>query len=120
MTANHGRGTRRVRRDGQNTRVTQEPAAMTLLVHGDSPKLTAVHVRDPIMFSEPLVEKRIVGLNQIKHTAILTQNAVEEKLCLLPHRLSKVVVKVRKQTHIRNDGFQVAKIKPLTCKVLNQ
>ena len=61
---------------------------------GDAPESFAVHVGDPIMSCESLVEKCVVCIEEIENAAILSNNAFKEELGLLLERLAQVVIEV--------------------------
>ena len=67
----------------------------------DAAEAAAVDVRNAVVLREPLVEERVVGLQQVEHAAVLAQDALEEQLRLLPERLPQVVVEVREQPQVR-------------------
>src|SRR5262245_23930152 len=69
------------------------------------------------MLREPLVEKRVVGTQQIAHASVLAQNAVDEELGLLAKRLTEVVVEVGIQANVRVDRCEVAQPEPLPGEV---
>src|SRR5262249_35597092 len=93
---------------------------MTFAVQRNSAELTAVHVRDPIVFGEPLVEKRVVGFQKIEDAAVLAHDILEEQLRFLPQRLPQIVVNIGKESNVGNDQIEVAKIEPLPPEVSYQ
>ena len=67
----------------------------------DAAEAAAVDVRDAVVLREPLVEERVVRLQQVEHAAVLAQDALEEQLRLLAERLPQVVVEVGEQPQVR-------------------
>src|SRR5262245_22079503 len=63
----HRRGTVGIRGDRQKTPVPEDSAAAGRfrLVEHDASKMTAVDVGDAVMTGEPLVEERVVGIQQL-------------------------------------------------------
>src|SRR4051812_29495978 len=80
VAANHGGGARGVRSDRQDAAVAEQAAAMALVVERDAAELAAEDVRNSIVLREPLVEKRVVGLQKIEHAAVFTQDALKKQL----------------------------------------
>src|SRR6185503_11055306 len=95
VSTNHGRGAGRVGGDHQNASLTKQSATMALFVNANPAKPSAVHVGNPIVFCETLIEIGMVRLDQIENAAILAKHARKEQLCLLPERLPQIVVKIR-------------------------
>src|SRR5439155_14936838 len=79
-SANHRRSPRRVGRDRQYTAVPQQSATLAVRSERHAPEAAAVDVRNPVVLCQSLVEKRVVRLDEVEHTAIFTQNAVHEQL----------------------------------------
>ena len=73
--AQHRRRAVRIRRDGQDAALTEQPAPHAV-GEGDAPEVAAVHVRDPVVAGEPLVHERVVRGDQIDDAAILAQLAI--------------------------------------------
>ena len=86
-------------------------------VERDAAEAAAVDVRDAVVLGEPLVEERVVRLEQVEHAAVLAQDALEEQLRLLAERLPQVVVEVGEQPQVRRDRFEVAQVQPLPGEV---
>ena len=79
----------------------QQSAATGIWQKTDPPKMIAANIAHAIVFGQTLVQKRVIGLQQIKYAAVLINNTGEKQLGFAPHGLSKIVVEVRKQTHVR-------------------
>src|SRR5262245_12387702 len=69
------------------------------------------------MLCESLVQKRVVRREQFQNGAILTKNAVYEKLCLTPEGFAQGFIPIGKQEFVRLFGFDIAQIQPLSGKV---
>src|SRR5262249_45612124 len=98
----------RVRGDGQDAALPQQPAAVAVRRQGHAAKAAAVDIWNPIVLGKALIEKGVVRPDQIEHAAILADYAVEKELGLLPEGLTQVVVEVREETRVRADRFQIA------------
>ena len=85
LPTQHGRGSRRIRRDGQEAAVAEQTTACAVGGQGDSTEVAAAHVRDPIVPGQPLVQERVIGVEQIEHAALLPEDAVDEELRLAAH-----------------------------------
>ena len=69
------------------------------------------------MLGEPLVQERVVRSQQIEHTSVFANDAVEEEFRLAPERLAQVVIKVRKYHWQGPDALHAAQIQPLPGEV---
>ncbi len=72
------------------------------------------------MLRQPLVEERVVRLDESAHAAILAQHAVEEELGFLPERLPQVVVEVPKKIGAGIDRVDVAQPQPLPGEIASR
>ena len=68
------------------------------------------------MLGQPLVDERVVGVQQIDHAAVFMHDAAEEQLGLLAHRLPQIVVEIRERSGHRAPGLQRAQVQPLPAK----
>ena len=73
----------------------------------DPAELAAIDVGNAVVAREPLVDERVVRRQQLQHTAVLPQHALEEELGLLPESLAQPVVEVGKQLLVRPEDFRV-------------
>src|SRR5262245_22482750 len=69
---------------------------------------------------EPLVDKRIVGRDQIENAPIFADNALEEEVGFLDERPAKTFVEIRKESVVRSPRLKVAHEQPLRCKAGHQ
>ncbi len=73
-------------RDGQHARLAEEASACAV-GERDPPEMVAVDIAKAVMCRQPLVEKRIVGGQQLHHAAVVVELAADEQLrLLLPSR----------------------------------
>ncbi len=116
LAAQHGRRSRRVRRDGENAALPQQ-AAPLLARNGHATKVAAVYVRDSVVPRQAFVDERIIGVQKIERAAILAHDAVEEHLGLLSESLSQIVVEVGEGLGVPRQARQIAQVQPLRCEV---
>ena len=64
-------------------------------------ELRAVDVRDSVVLRQPLVDERVVRLQQIEDAAVFLDDAGEEQFGLALERVAQVVVEIREQIHDR-------------------
>ena len=69
---------------------------------------------------QALVDKRVIGIQQIQHTAVFPNNGLEEQLCFPAERLPEVVVKITEHLRFWHDVIQIPKVKPLSRKIVHQ
>ena len=86
----------------------------------DAPELAAVDVRDAVVLRQPLVDERVVRVQQIDDAAIFADDAVEEQLDFAPHRLPQRIVEVGIDQRQRARALQAAQVQPLAGEVLRQ
>ena len=100
-------------------RLTQQPAPGFV---GDrhSPELAPVDVGDAVVPRQPLVDERVVGVQEIHDAAVFAHDAVEEERRLFLHRLPKVVVEIGEGFQIRNGVLEIAQVQPLLGEVGDQ
>ena len=68
------------------------------------------------MLGQPLIEKRVVGPQQVEHAAILAHDAREEQRRFFDERLSQLLVE-REDHRIGLDRLDVAQVQPLPREV---
>src|SRR5439155_6658782 len=100
--------------------VPQQPATLAVRSERHAPEAAAIDKRNPVVLRQALVEKSVVRLEQVKRAAVLAQNAIHEEFRLLAERLTKVIIKVRIQAHIRADRLQIAQPEPLSGEVTRE
>jgi hypothetical protein len=69
---------------------------------------------------EPLVQERVVGVQNIEHIAIFSNNAVEKQFRFALECLPQVVVKIGINQQVRIAIPQLSKIQPLARKIRDQ
>ena len=120
LAANHRRRARGIRRDREDAALPQQAAALAVPVQRDAPEVAAVHVRNAVVLREPLVQERVVGLEQVEHAAVFAQDALEKQLGFAAERLAQVVVEIGKQPQVGRDRFEVAQVQPLLGEVADE
>src|SRR5688572_31600708 len=101
------RRTVRIGSHGEDTALTEQ-AAPYAVAEGDSPEVASVHVRDPIVAREPLIDERIVRRQQIDDAAVLAQLRGDEQSRLLTERLTEVLVEVGIGVDVRHDASELS------------
>src|SRR2546428_6668571 len=74
----HRRGSRRVRGRKQDAALPEQSPAL-VVAEGHTPEVAAIDVRYLIVPRQSLVEKRVIGGQQIEDAAILSQHALEKQ-----------------------------------------
>src|SRR5262249_19218622 len=116
-SARHRRRSSSDRTNRQKTALAQYATARTRCVQSHTTEVTTMDVRNAIVLSKPFVDKRVIGIEQIDDTAILTNNALEEHLGFPPERLPEIVVEIlRGSLHFS----EFPQTKPLSGKVTDQ
>ena len=90
------------------------------LVSVDAAEVAAVDVRHAVVPRQPLVDERVVGVEQVEHAAVLRDDALEEQLRFLAERLPQLVVEVREVARRRHVALQVAQQQPLAGEVVGE
>ena len=62
--------------------MTQQPATVLFALKRYASKAAAVDMGNVVVLGQPLVEKRVVRADQVQHTAVFADDALEEQLCL--------------------------------------
>ena len=119
LPAQHGRGARGDRGHRQDAAVAQQAAPIRIR-HRHAPEARAVDPADAVVPRQPLVDERVVGIQQIERAAVLAHDAREQQLGFAAQRLADVVVEVGEQQHVRRDLVQVAQLQPLTGERVHQ
>ena len=83
----------------------------------DAPEITALHVWNPVVLRQPLVQERVVRRQQLEHAPVLAQDAVQEQLGLAMKRGAQRFVQFGKQDFVRPLRFEVAQEQPLRGEV---
>ena len=77
-------------------------------------------VRNPVMPRQPLVDERVIGVQQIQHAAVFAHDALEEQLRLAAHGLAQVVVEIGKVSKSGLIVLQIAQEQPLAGEIVDQ
>src|SRR5687768_16766313 len=117
LAAHHGGGACGDRGYRQHAAVTQQPAARAGGIEGDAAEVAAADVLHPVVTRQPLVNERVVGIEQLDDRPILTDDGAEEHLGFAAERLAQVVVEARR---LGLDVSQLPQIQPLTGEVFDQ
>ncbi len=72
------------------------------------------------MLGQPLVEKRVVGCEQIADTTILEQHAADKRFDFGGQILAQLIGEGRKEVRVRLHFAQVVEIHPLEREVADQ
>ena len=80
--------------------MTEQATSLAVLSKRHAPESAAVDARNPVMLGKPLIQKRVIGVQQFKHTSVFAEHALEEEFRLLPESLAKIVVEIRINTRI--------------------
>ena len=97
-----------------------QQAAPIRIGHRHAPEARAVDAGDAVVAREPLVDERVVGIEQIEREPVLADDAREEQLGFPAERLAHVVVEVREQQQVRRDLVQIAQLQPLAGERVHQ
>ena len=93
LAAQHRRGPRRVGRDRQDAGLREHAAARRAgQVH--AAELRPGHAGNAVVLRQPLVEERVLAVEEIEDAAVFADDVLEEELRLAAHREAQVVVEV--------------------------
>ena len=95
-------------------------SAAVLTQHGvqcDPPEVAAIDIWNTVVRGQPLVDKREISPQQIQHTAVVTNQAADEKFRLLLKRLTKIFIEIWKCDGIGDNSIQVPQIEPLASEI---
>ena len=98
----------------------QDAAAMAVLGQRDFLELPAFDARDAVMFRQPAVEHREIGVDEIGQAQVVLQQLLEEQIRLLEHRALEHVVVFGIEDVARNGGVDLAQVEPLADEVLGE
>src|SRR5262249_56594723 len=79
-----------------------------------------VYTLDAVMPREPFIHERVIGIQQIQHASVLTNDAGKQQFRFAAERLSDVVVEVWEHQKIRCDLVQIAQLQPLSGEFVQQ
>ena len=118
LAAKHRRRPHRVRGDGQDAALPEQPAPVP--AHRHAPEVAPLHVGNAVVPREPVVDEGVVGVEQVEDAAVLPHDALEEQLRLAAERLPQPVVEVGEEHLRRPRRLQVAELQPLPDEVVGQ
>src|SRR5262249_55651396 len=118
--ADRRRCSSRIRRHREKGSLAEQ--AKTILIgERRRPEVAAVYARDAVVPRELLVEKRLVGRQQVHDAAVFFQLSVEKQLYLRDECHPQVVVEPGKSLiEIRRDQPDISYLQPLFEEVLHQ
>ena len=108
-----------VGRQREHARLGQH-AAPSVVRKGNLPKRIARHPGDLVMPRQRLVDKGVVGVEQLEHAAVVPQDKREVLLGLLTHRLAQPVIETAEEVFIGSDRAQLAELQPLAGEVFHK
>ena len=111
-----GRGSVRLRGDGQYAALSEQAAANVVLVERDPPEVSALDVWNPVVAREPFVQERVVRCEKLQSSSVFVHDRVEEEFCFTLERLAQVVVEIWKYDGDRSGARHVAEVQPLPAK----
>ncbi len=97
-----------------------EQAAARSVCQLDAAELRPPDARDAVVPRQSLVEKRVVGRQQLDHAAILANLVLDEQLGFLPQRVAEVLVELGKRLRVGRDAAHVAQVEPLAGKIADE
>jgi hypothetical protein len=77
---------------------------MAVWVQCNAAEMTPVDVRDPVMLRESLVEKGIIRVEQVEHTAVFPEHGFEMQFRFVAKGLAQVVVELGKKAKVRSSN----------------
>ena len=83
-------------------------------------KAITVNAGNPIVFSQPLVDKGIVRSEEVKNALVLFQQALKEKLSLHFKGSSEIFIELREHQRVWINPFDVPEMEPLPGKILDK
>src|SRR5690606_28632978 len=108
LPAYHRRGTVRVGRDGQDAAVAEQPSSRIVFRQLDAAEVRAFDTLDTVVPRDPIVQERVVGIEQLESAPILSNDTAEEQLRLPPQALTQRIVEIREDALHRHDGVEIA------------
>ena len=119
LAALHHRSPVGVRGDRENAALPQQSAAVRV-GERHAAELRAVDIGDAVVLRQALVEKSVVGVQQVQHAAVLAQHAGKEQVRFLEERPAQGFIEFGEYIRIGPGEGQVAQIQPLAGEVLDQ
>ena len=120
LAAFHDRGAVVVGRHRQYAGLAQQAAATQLRVEVHPAHRRAVHARYAVVLGQPLVDERIVGVEEGQDAAVLAEHRHDEHVGLVQHRLAEPLVEIPEHKAVRMLLLEVANIEPLSGEIVRQ
>src|SRR5262249_41346724 len=111
------RRARRHRRNEQDAALAEQSSALFEARQLNSPEPAAVHAGNPVVPREPLVRERVVGAEQLRHAAVVTQLALQKELGLALEGVAQRLVEGPERRLVRLGGVDAAERQPLREEV---
>ena len=119
LAAQHRRRARRVGRHREDAALGQHTAPRRA-GEVDLPELLPLHPGDPVMAGQPLVEERVLAIQEIEDAAVLPDHALQEQLGLPAHGEAQVVLERGETFPVGRDRLQGAELEPLPAEGLHE
>ena len=75
---------------------------------------------DAVELRQPLIQERVVRVEEVENGAVLAQDVLEEQFRLLLHRHARVVGELRELDAVGHVRFEGPRLQPLPAEVLHQ
>ena len=87
---------------------------------GDTAIIAAAHAGYSVVARETLIEKRVAGIEELKHAAVLAHDVLEEYLGLALQVVAQRLVELPVLVGIRAPPGDVSQMEPLPGEVVDQ
>ena len=84
------------------------------------PELFALDTFDSVVLSQPLVQERIVAVDEIRERTVAAKHRLEEQPCLRRHRVLQFRIPFRKTVVVARDGVEASGLQPLADEVFGK
>src|SRR5204863_7368514 len=98
----------------------EQPGAGAVVWQGHSPEALPLHTAYAVVPRQALVQKRVVGVEQVGDWAVLPNDAAEEQLHLRFERFTQVVVEVEQRLGTWLVRLDISDMQPLTGEVVDE
>ena len=120
LAAQHRRRAIGIRRRRQQRALREQAAALVFVGQRHAPEPAAVDAGDPVVARKPLVDERVVGVQQLEDAAILAQRAGDKQLGFALERRPSASVVVRIALRIDDDLVDATQVQPLRGEIVDQ
>ena len=93
---------------------------MAVPIECDATKPAAVNMRYLVVFRQTLIQKCVIGLDQVEDTSIFPDNAFKQHFRFRTHCLTEVVIKIGIPSHVGRHGIQIDQVEPLRREIVDQ